>query len=153
MSKIIEDTVLEVHEAVSDYWEDVKHPSIDETPDSIHDRLLQTQRVRTYLSGKVAELIRVSSAMEIKVKAAKLTLEVAEGAAIDTVKMKDFESAKFQQTRLNLETFEQLAALRKAEDLAYMAKSALEYTREHLKEFDRLTFDTHQRIKLLFIDM
>lgn len=145
----LRDIATQVAAVVKDYYEDFKPQSLNDTPIDIHDRILGTQQVRSYLSEQVATLVLINGALQVELKKKEFELTKAEADAITKVKLKDFDTKRVQELRMVSHTMDLTILCKQTERDLIDSKMVLDYVREHLQEFIRKGYDLSNRVKIL----
>lgn len=144
--------VQSVEEEIIGFDEEYPYALIDDSVTVIHQRLLVTAQMRSYLAGNLATLIQTKAVADKAVLKAELNLAVAEANAVPKIKLADFESAKSQQSKILAATLDEAVTLKKAQRDAIDVKAAVDFVREHLREFERRSHDLNLRVKILYSD-
>ena len=145
----LEDLVVQIHAIMEEFREEYPEPTLTEAPVNLHERLLATQRIRSYMSEQVAKLTLLHGRAKVHAANRQIELQTAEAEAVSKVKVKDFDSAKAQNSRIAAETLDALVMYKRAEVDVANTEMGLNYAREHLRELHQLCYDLGLRMKIL----
>lgn len=148
----LESTVEDAVEQVTIFYDEFPYGGITDSVDDLHNRLLATAQTRFYLSGLAAELILSKAHADKEVARKQTILSIAEADATPRLKVGDYATAKEIQGKLTAATLDEYLELRKAQGILTDVRATLDFIREHLREFERQTYDLKMRINLLYSD-
>ena len=132
-------------------YNSLPEPTIADTPEVMHSRLLSVRALMSSLSGLVADLVILQAAAKNKMSMTKESLDIAESDALQKkhINSTDFLSGQERRANLRAQNLDLEAAYRKSQRQYEDIAATLEYVRVYHREFDRAVRDVELRIRLL----